>query len=238
MTTSNSPIIDQMQMLVQKWEAAQDDKALFLKCYMMMTDNMLVGIAHQEFLDPAWVDQLLHHFADYYFIALTAYEKSPDLAPAVWQLAHNAALNSELSAIQKLLVGVNAHINYDLVLALADLLKSEWHEHTDQQRSQRYDDYCQVNSIIGRTIDSVQDQVLEPAMPIMDLFDRLLGPLDEILISRLITRWRESVWRNSANLLEPMNNRDQARLIKQVEQEALKLGDFICRGKVQLANQG
>ncbi len=32
-----------------------------------------------------------------------------------------------------------------------------------------YTDHCHVNDVIGGTIDAVQDQVIEPAMPVMDI---------------------------------------------------------------------
>jgi hypothetical protein len=169
----------------------------------------------------------LRHFADYYFIALDAYEQNPASAPAVWRLAHNNTLNPSVPALQKLLLGVNAHINYDLVLALVDILKPEWTRLSVNQRANRYADHSHVNDIIGYTIDAVQDQVLEPTMPLMDVLDKLLGPLDELLISRIIGGWRETVWHNATRLLEIQDPGEQARLIYQVEKDTLKIGEII-----------
>lgn len=219
-----------MQSRIRQWEEAADDKVLFLRCYMMMTGNVLAAIDQQHtFNDPAWVGRLLAHFAEYYFVALRAYEHDPASAPKVWQYAHHAARDPRIAAIQKLFLGVNAHINYDLVLTLADLLRAEWGGYSSEQRARRYADHCRINDIIGRTIDAVQDEVLEPAMPIMDVFDKLLGPFDEMLILRLITRWREKVWRNTAHLLDLRDADEQVRFIRQVEREALETGKLICK---------
>lgn len=195
---------------------------------MMMTSNTLVAINQQEFSDPSWVGEVLQHFADYYFVALQAYEDSPASAPAVWQLAHKAASDPKMAALRKLLVGVNAHINYDLVLTLIDLLQPEWVILSDSQRANRYADYCRINDVMSRTIDAVQDQVLEPAMPIMDIVDNLMGSVDEFLISRLLIQWRENVWRNAMSLLAAVDAQEQARLTDSIEQDALKIGNFIC----------
>lgn len=35
----------------------------------------------------------------------------------------------------------------------------------------------------------------------MDLVDKLLGPVDEWLISQLITRWRDEVWEHALAML-------------------------------------
>lgn len=225
----SAPVITHMQSRIREWKATSDDKALFLNCYMMMTSNVLAAIQQQEFDDPVWVNRLLYHFADYYFAALEAYEHDPASAPAVWQRAHDVTRNSETAALQKLLLGVNAHINYDLVFTLVDLLRPEWRNLSEPQRAARYADHCHVNDVIGRTIDAVQDQVLEPAIPVMDYIDKLLGPIDEMLISRLITQWRETVWLNAMSLLSTDDAQEQTQLIRKVEEQALKTAEFICR---------
>ena len=116
MAPHNDPALTQMQTLILNWQSRSDPRAAFLECYHMMTGNMLDALEACEFQDGAWVNRLLHRFADYYFTALDAYERQPAQAPAVWQLAHNRAFEPRTPVLQKLLLGVNAHINYDLVL--------------------------------------------------------------------------------------------------------------------------
>lgn len=224
---TDSLVVARMQRLIIRWEEQSDQRSIFLNCYRMMTQNMLLAIDSGEFEDPTWVERLLQNFSDYYFVALQAYEEDPISAPQVWQVAHNFTRNPDAWALQKLLLGVNAHINYDLVLTLTELLKSEWSGLSEGQRAGRYSDYCYVNDIIGRTIDAVQDQVVEPTMPLMDLLDKMLGREDERLISRLLTEWRNKVWHYAMLLLEAEASREQTRLIQQVEADALKLAKLI-----------
>jgi hypothetical protein len=227
MTLPDAPVILRMQSIVSEWESQSDHRSIFLNCYMLMTGNMLIAIDRKEFSDPRWVDRLLHAFADYYFLALNAYDLNPRSAPPVWQLAHDASLDHSITPLQKLLLGVNAHINYDLVLTLVDLLQPEWSQIQDQHRKIRYTDHCLVNEIIGRTIDTVQDTILEPAMPVMDIIDKVLGPIDEFLISRLIANWRENVWNHATRLIESQDPAEQQQMIMQVEEDALRIGRFI-----------
>ncbi len=222
-----STVIQRMQALAQHWEACGDARAIFLNCYCMMTRNMLAAVDRREFDDPAWVDHLLHQFADYYFIALDTYEQNPEAAPAVWRATHRAAGQPRILPIQKLLMGVNAHINYDLVLALVDLLEPEWNALGQEQRAGRYADHCRVNTIISQTIDAVQDQVLQPAMPVMGIIDRLLGPFDERMISHLIAGWRERVWQHALDMIALPTPDQRAALTRQIEHETLRIGDLI-----------
>ncbi len=120
------PVIDRMQERIDRWERSNDQRSVFLRCYALMTRNMLDALHTDEFSDPAWVSRLLEHFASYYFDALDAYEAGAEHIPEVWRSAHDAAHRSNTPAISLLLLGVNAHINYDLVLAVADILEPEW----------------------------------------------------------------------------------------------------------------
>ena len=217
-----------MEGVACAWEAAADERALFLRCYQMMSANTLRAVEQDVFQDSAWVDRLLHRFADYYFDALDVYETTPDAAPVVWRLTHDVTRRGDAWPLQKLLLGVNAHINYDLALAICDVLQSEWAQLAPVQKAQRYADHCHINQIIGGTIDAVQDQVLHRAMPAMRAVDVLLGALDERLISTLLTRWRESVWRNAAALMGEPDSVVRSQRVGRLEEEACRTARWIC----------
>ncbi len=221
-------VLLRMQSHVDAWRSASDDRALFLGCYHMMSARMLDAIGRREFDDPPWVDRLLHRFADYYFDALAAHESDPGTPPAVWRAAFRAAGDPSVTALQKLLLGVNAHINYDLVLTLVDLLEHEWPSADEQIRGTRRADHERVNTIISRTIDAVQDDIIGPAMPSMRIVDLLMGPADEALISYLISGWRGSVWTSATALLETPTPDERTSLIQRVEANALGMARRIC----------
>jgi hypothetical protein len=214
-------VLRQMQSLIDAWEEKGDRRAIFLSCYVMMTRNMLAAIDSGSFEDNAWVSTLLHCFATYYFNALQAYETEQAGAPGVWQLAFNAARQPHTYVVQNLVLGVNAHINYDLVFALADVLAPEWEDLSEEQRGARYRDHCHVNDIIYQTIDSVQDQVVDRYSPALELVDELMGPLDEWLTSKLISDWREEVWENATRLVQSLNEAERETLRKEVEHRSL-----------------
>lgn len=225
-------VLKRMQAQIQSWDACADRRCIFLRCYHVMTTNMVHGLAAGRFLDAAWVAVLLEHFAAYYFDALAAWEREPASAPRVWQLAHEACRQPGVMVLQTLLLGVNAHINYDLVLVLVELLEGEWARLDASSRRMRYADYCRVNTIIAETIDEVQDTVLEPAAPLMDLVDKGLGRLDELVISRLITRWRRGVWEHSVRMMEASSPQARAAAREAMEGAALR------RAEALLGRQG
>ena len=218
----NEQVIEHMQSLVDGWQAAADRRASFLTCYQMMTSNMLRAIEAGEFNDPEWVYSLLHHFAGYYFNALQAYEADSPDTPAIWRQAFEATRQTDIRILQNLLLGMNAHINYDLVFTLVDMLEPEWAQLSFDERQGRYDDHCHVNAVIRRTIDAVQDTIIEPDAPWMDLADRLMGGVDEWIVARMITQWRDEVWEQAQCLLDSPSSEERRRVEQTIEDQALR----------------
>lgn len=223
-------LIVQMFDRAASWRENGDNRYIFLNCYAMMTENMLGALEKEQFKDNRWVERLLHHFADYYFIALDQYNCGEDCVPKVWLHAHRTSGERRLLTIQYLLLGINAHINYDLVLALSDVLTPEWDSLSEDKRRLRYLDHKQVNTIIGQTIDKVQDEVIEKRDPWMDVIDRLMGRADEWLLSRLITHWREEVWKEALTMANTRDASEKERLRLDLEARVLKRGKQILLG--------
>lgn len=217
------PVINQMQTLIDGWNQTADRRAIFLTCYVMMTQNMMTALEKWEFQDREWVAKLLHRFAGYYFEALNAYEQGQP-TPEVWKYAFDAARDTDTPThvIQHLILGVNAHICYDLVFTLVDVLRREWAILTPEQREQRYQDHLQVNEIIYQTIDRVQDQIIAQYSPIMGHVDRVFVRVDEWLVRRLITHWRDQVWHTALQCMECSTANELKTLREQIEQDALK----------------
>lgn len=223
------PVTERMQRLIDAWQARNDRRAAFLACYQMMTANMLSAIDRGEFHDPNWVNALLHRFAGYYFNALDFYEANDPATPAVWRITFDVSDQPRVLILQNLLLGMNAHINYDLVFTLVDLLEPEWARLTPGERQRRYADHSHVNAVIQRTIDVVQDTIIEPDAPLMQLADILLGRADEWLVSRMIGNWREEVWAHAQSLLHAADPETRQCLTREIEQEALKRANLILR---------
>ena len=213
--------------LLQSMKSRSDQRASFLHCYTLMSENMLRAAHEKAFHDNEWMQRFVDHFATYYFQALDQYEQDKNSAPLVWTLAHNTALHGTCSILQKLLLGINAHINYDLVLTVDDLLYEEWNDLSEAKRAMRYADFCMVNEIIEKTVDAVQDLVLESESPSYELIDLSMGNLDEWLISRLIRTWRDEVWEQATALLHTKTGPERETFRAGLEARTLERGQAI-----------
>jgi hypothetical protein len=220
-----------MVSLLDGWEINHDPRLIFLNCYKMMTQNVLTAIEANDFEDVTWVNTLMENFAGYYFNALEAYESEQSKSPTAWRIAFAAAHNPQTHVIQNLVLGVNAHINYDLVLTLSAILAPEWQQLSAEQRQIRYRDHCRVNEIINQTIDAVQDQVIDRYDPEFRMIDKVLGPIDEWMTSLLIAEWREEVWEHVIKILGSENETDREEILALVEQTSIQRArDILGRG--------
>ncbi|WP_238613465.1 DUF5995 family protein [Candidatus Oscillochloris fontis] len=219
---SDEALSARMAAQIATWQATGDRRSIFLSCYAMMTSNMFAGVTTGRFADRVWVDQLIHNFADYYFVALDAYEAQHPHLPEVWRLAYDMARQPETPVVQSLLLGVNAHINHDLVLVLADMLEPEWADLAQSKREERHRDYCEVNAVIAETTDRVQDEVVEPYARLMNLIDVVCGPLDEWCTAKLLRNWRADVWEQAIRIVENPDQTERQTLRQQADARALR----------------
>ncbi len=220
--TIPDPLLDRMTARAAEWEVCGDKRYIFLQCYTLMTSNMLEAVRQGRFSDPVWVENLLRSFAGYYFDALSMYEGQPDQTPAVWKQAHDASCTGKLHVMQHLLLGVNDHINYDLVLALYDEIAADWQVMSVEQRTMRKSDHDQVNRIIAETIDRVQDEVIEKHSPFMAVVDRLMGRVDEWMLSELISGWRREVWNETCTMLAATTPEQRDEMKAALEAKVMK----------------
>ncbi len=226
MSPDDQALIERMNLLSREWESMEDNRHIFLRCYSMMTANMLQALDESRFQDNAWVRKLLHRFADYYFDALACFDCG-DKVPAVWEEAHRTTATRKMHVLQNLLLGVNAHINYDLVLTLDEILRNEWDTLPEETRALRYADHCLVNQIIGETIDAVQDEVVEDISPIMDIVDRIMGRQDERMLLYLISKWRDEVWHEAIQLMSCKTDAERESCRQKVEEKVLRKAKYI-----------
>src|SRR6476660_1843674 len=105
--------------LEEALRAVNDRRAIFVGAYLTITSAIGDAIDAGEFIDGPWVRSYLLHFARLYIEAFRAFENGDlEHVPTAWQVAFELSARGEGMALQHLLLGVNAHINHDLAIAL------------------------------------------------------------------------------------------------------------------------
>lgn len=224
-----SSLLLTMKNRVDGWKSSGDRRHVFLSCYSMMSQSMLEAINKEQFIHGTWVSQLLLRFSQYYFDALEHYDQNPEASPMVWRQVHDASRNPKINVTQNLLLGVNAHINYDLPLALYDCLVDTWTQLPENHKETLKRDHELVNEIIASTIDSVQDSIINPSSWSMAALDVIMCRADEWLLSKLISSWRNDVWQVNLQLLSSKGLENRELIRKEQEIQVARRGEQFIR---------
>ncbi|MED5810925.1 DUF5995 family protein [Mycolicibacterium sp. 050232] len=142
MSTSVTPVLDPLddattiEGVVQNLDSiidwgiqAASPIGYFAVLYKRGTVAVEEAIAEGKFEHPEWVAQFDVVFANRYFAALNAYfhpagyDASKLTLP--WEVAFNGARNASATLLQHMIASLNAHICYDLGVALVELSANE-----------------------------------------------------------------------------------------------------------------
>lgn len=180
---------DRLSRLEARLRERGDRRAVFLTIYVRMTREVHGGIERGRFADPDWMRRYLVAFAEYYRRAFLAFERGNlGAVPDPWRIAFGTAVRGDALVVQDAFLGVNAHINYDLALALHDV-------GIDPDRERKYADHRAVDEILARLVDVQQEALAEIYASGVGDVDAALGRFDEAFTLGSMTGGREQAWR-------------------------------------------
>jgi len=186
---ADSKLIDDLLLrmadLLEPLERAKDPRRFFLATYSRTTQAVADAIERRLFVDNDWVERWDVAFADLYLDAVAAEDP-----PGPWARAFSA--DPELPALRQVLLGMNAHINFDLPQALLAVITDD--EFDDPRlMTRRRADHERIDGILASRV-SAEDAQLEGTRTVTD---RLLTPMNRLATKRLLRESRRRVWRNA-----------------------------------------
>jgi hypothetical protein len=202
----------------------------FLGTYRRTT--LAVGRAVDEglFEDPGWVERWDVAFAELYVSALDAHLAGGRPARP-WRLAFDAP--PDLAALRHVLLGINAHVNYDLPQALLAVISDD--DFTDASlMAARRRDHERIDSVLAGRV-AAEDAEL--AVHGRTLTDRLLQPLNRLSSKRFLREARLKVWQNTEALQAARLAGPAAYAVRLGELEVLsaaRIADLLAPGQVLL----
>ena len=131
METSIDGLLARMDALLAPMIASNDERRHFLSVYMRTTAAVRDELARPSlggFVDPAWAERWDLAFAELYLEALERWNED-GTAPGPWQVAFAlAASEPRIPPLRHLLLGMNAHVNFDLPQALLAVITDQQNE--------------------------------------------------------------------------------------------------------------
>jgi Family of unknown function (DUF5995) len=202
----------------------------FLGTYQRTTLAVGKAVDAGDFEDPEWVERWDVVFAELYVTALDAH-LSGGTPTRPWRLAFDAP--PDLPALRHVLLGINAHVNFDLPQALLAVISDA--DFTDAAlMASRRRDHERIDTVLARRVAAEDVQLSAQGK---SLTDRVLQPLNRLSSKRFLRESRMKVWHNTGELqaarLQGRTAYD-ARLGELEVLSAARIADLLAPGQVLL----
>lgn len=163
----------------------------FLETYTRTTQAVGDAVDRGFFEDGAWVSRWDVVFGDLYLDAHDA-DLSGGRVPAPWRAAFAAP--PSLHPLQHLLLGINAHINYDLPQSLLDVIPAGDFQREDVL-ARRERDHERIDEILAARVPAEDAEIR--AIVTLRRRDRVMTPVNRAASRRFLRESRRRVWRNT-----------------------------------------
>lgn len=210
---SMSALISEMRALSHELSPG---RRAFHDTYLRTTEAIDVALAAGRFVDAAWVEEWDLAFAGRYLDALTT-DMAGERPSRPWQAAFAASDGPRLPPLRLVLLGMNAHINYDLPQAVCAVVEDDdWHD--PDLIGRRAADHARIDAILAERV-ATEDRLLEEVEQPGDRtwLDRLLRPINRLGTRRFLAESRAKVWTNARLLSEARRTGRETELLLRLE---------------------
>lgn len=224
-------VVAALQERLDTLTPAEEPKREFLATYQRTTIAVARAVERGVFEDPEWVEEWDVVFADLYLAAFDA-ARAGAAVPRPWRLAFDAP--TDLAPLRQVLLGVNAHVNYDLPQALLAVIPVEQFADTAVLDSRRRD-HEQIDGVLADRVAAEDEELATKSA--RSLLDRALRPLNQGASKRFLRESRRKVWHNTIELHQARLISPEAYAVRLAELELLsaaKIADLLAPGQVLL----
>jgi hypothetical protein len=229
-------LVARMEALLAPLEARGDARRHFHATYLRTTRAVAAELETGGFLDRAWVERWDVAFADLYLDALEADQRG-EVPSGPWKVAFAAAdeRGTTLPPLRHVLLGMNAHINYDLPQALLRVIDDQ--EFQDPELlARRSADHRHIDTVLAARVGA-EDTELGAVSGPRSLLDRILTPANRLGTKRFLEESRAKVWANARALALARRQGQDAYTVLLAELERLaarRVADLTEPGQVIL----
>jgi len=209
-------VIEKLTAVIHECRRIESPIGYFAALYRRITIAVKQAIAARQFDDNERMERIDVTFASRYLDALEQY-RSGAQPTMPWAIAFRAARYSSPLVFQHLLLGVNAHVNLDLGIAVAEVCPGT-------ALAGVRNDFFRLNALLGGQVDTVRRELSEICFLLR--WTALLGRPEDRLVSLAVDLGRDHAW-GIAQRLAAASPAEQPAVIQQAEAEAARLANDI-----------
>ena len=210
-------VIEALDKIIETSKVNNDPLGYFAALYKQVTVKVKEGIEDGFFDNGSRMEKLDVIFASRYIDAYYGYEKNKPVT-ASWKIAFELSKKYWPIVLQHLLIGMNAHINLDLGIAAAEVMKGK-----DIQNLKG--DFDKINEILSSLVLKVEND-LASIWPTLKKILKWTGKVDDFLVDFSMKLARDGAWKFAVEFSQTPTN-EQTALIQTRDESVAKIGKLI-----------
>jgi hypothetical protein len=220
-------VIKKLDLIIQETIEANNYLGIFAYVYQRTTAKIQAAILEKRFEDNVRMEKFDVIFANRYIDAYENFKLQRPISKS-WKSAFKVK-DQPFTIIQHLMMGMNAHISFDLGIAAAEIAPGEKMDALEN-------DFMLVNQILQEITSEMQNRITKVSR-LMFLIDWLGKKKDEKVINFGIAKSRQFAWEvaNGIAILE-FNENAKNILIEKTDNTVAALNKLIQRPPSNILN--
>jgi len=210
-------VIEILKDIIEQSKNNNDTLGYFAALYLKVTVKVKEGIANNLFDDGPRMEKLDVIFASRYIHAYDAYQNNKPVTKS-WEKAFDLSEKYWPIVLQHLLIGMNAHINLDLGIAAAEVMK-------DKDINNLKDDFDKINEILSSLVHEVESDLSE-IWPTLKKILKWTGKVDDFLVDFSMEIARDGAWKFAVEVANSPKDK-VAAVITSRDKSVAKIGKLI-----------
>lgn len=231
--------LDEMAQRVDSMRHNMDPRAVFEITYLVFSRQVLAALKAHRFEDMAWATDMACRFVEVYKDQLALWNRRDPSLCRAWRIAFEAMEEGRVNVLQSMLLGINAHINYDLAFVtlgssrhLGDLSDDDAASERALSTSRtgipvvRYRDFLVINQLEWEAITLIQDTVLQEYNRALYWLNRASLRMTRFIGQRILMEARDQSWYQTTLLIHARPE-ERALLARAIDASAASMADLI-----------
>lgn len=235
--------LDELEDRASALSAAGDYRAAFELTYLTFSRHVLAALKADRFEDMAWAVDLACRFVEVYRQQFALWEARHPGVCRTWRTAFEEAEEGRVNTVQAILLGINAHINYDLAFATLGSCRQFGDLGDDDSGNDsveralglsqaavpvvRYRDYLLINQLAWEAVGAVQDTTFRRLNRFLYWANHLTLRRSRLLGQRLLMESRDAAWYRTTLLVHAGDAEQRAPVARLVDAQAAGMADIV-----------
>ncbi|XXY46906.1 DUF5995 family protein [Sorangium sp. So ce269] len=225
-----------LETVAARLREKNDPRAVFPDVYAVITRRVKEAVVDgrdDRFLEPAWISRLAGIFCEYYLKALEASLDGRSTGVEAWDVAFQCNSASGTAAAVHALLGINAHINYDLALGLYQNIVQHGAVQDARLLGRYRHDHDLVNEILAAAMPEIfailSDRYGCPLARIATFTKDVQRTVSSVVLF-MLRKWRDRVWDDLLSLLATAGDGDRRTVVARMNRNAGKVARTFAAG--------